>query len=199
MIRIKNKNTNMTLVSILLFLVSGIIGIIDNNHCEFFIVTLSLCFIIKKAKVSYFSVFSFIMWFGFLQEYFASIDLGLASGRLMIDTSVSIYMCELYACMMILFLLELMIINSTNFLKMERELYRKKVPIRKYMAYIYATGAFLLVFLAYPSAPSLHSVLARDNGYISSSLVVPIAVLLLSIIYDYLINSLYQFGIGYFQ
>lgn len=89
-----------------LFLVGSLLIIavvLKINHIELIALTLTLFIILKKARFSYFSIFSFILWFSFLQEYFASINTMFSSGRLKWDTSIAIYHSELFLCEIILY------------------------------------------------------------------------------------------------
>lgn len=85
---------------------------------------------------------------------------------------------------MFFFILELLFFTTTNVLKNEKDLYSKKIDIAEKTAVVYLICALILVILAYPTLPNLSAELARDQGYLPSSLVVPLAVLLLATTYD---------------
>lgn len=180
------RKSNIYLIWEILFLIvmSVVAFMLKNNHMEMIILIISLFSIFKIAKFSYFTIFSFILWFSFLQEYFASINPKLASGRLAWDTSVPVYHAELFICIMFFFILELLFFTTTNVLKNEKDLYSKKIDIAEKTAVVYLICALILVILAYPTLPNLSAELARDQGYLPSSLVVPLAVLLLATTYD---------------
>ena len=92
---IKIHNKQMFGFSMTLMILAIIIGISGNNIGEFVFTTCVFLYIVIKAKVSYFTFFSGILWFSFLQEFFASINPLLASGKLRWDTSVPIYYLSL--------------------------------------------------------------------------------------------------------
>lgn len=184
MLRIKKIKSCLLFFSLLVITIIALI--LQNNYFDLLIITITLIVILKKAKFSYFSVFSFILWFSFLQEYFASVNTSLSSGRLRWDTRIPIYINELFLCTMCFFLLELFFFETTKILNDEKEIYKCSIGLNKVTATIFAVSALLLVFLAYPTIPSLSANLERDQGLLPSSLVVPIAVLLLAIIYDYI-------------
>lgn len=190
-IRIQKTNKKSMINTFIISIIAILAGIINSNHMELAVLTVCLLMIIKQACISYFSVFSFILWFSFLQEYFASINPLLSSGRLRWDTSIPVYILELFICIMFFFVCELVIFNLTDVLKKEKSIYKQKISINKKIAYIYVTVAFLLTLLAYPTLPSLTAELARDQGILSSSLVVPISILLLATVFDYLQKGLY--------
>lgn len=53
-----------------------------NNHLMFIAATITSIYVIFNAKVSFFSVFTFILWFSFVQEYVASINKFIAASIL---------------------------------------------------------------------------------------------------------------------
>lgn len=161
------------------------------NHLELITLTLTFMIVIKKARFSYFSIFSFILWFSFLQEYFATINRLFSSGRLRWDISVPIYHYELFLNEMIFYIVELIVFYTTDVLKNEKLLYKYNIKISKKLAYIFVSCAFILILLAYPSLPSFSAELERDMGIIPSSLIVPLAMLLLGITYDWLKHRWY--------
>lgn len=167
-----------------------LIGITNSNHLELALVTLGLFSLFVVAKFSYFTVFSFILWFSFLQEFFASISPALSSGRLAWVTTVPIYHRELFICVMIFYISELFIFFTTNVLTNEKEVLKTKLNITKRTAEFYALCAFLMIILAYPSLPRLQVVLMRDEGFLPSSFVVPLASIVLSICFDYYKESI---------
>ena len=160
-------------------------GTVNNNFLKFVVVTLGLIAIIVKAKISYFSFFSGILWFSFLQQYFASISPLLSTGRLRWDTSVPVYYEELYICTMFFYIIEIFLFNITNVLNNEKEIYKSKIKLGKNIVYIFSVVAFVLVLLAYPSIPLLDATLSRDEGYFSSSMIVPVSMVLLGLTVDY--------------
>lgn len=163
----------------------------ENNHFELLAITIGLIFVIITARYSYFSVFSFILWFSFLQEYFASIDRSLSSGRLLWDQNIPVYFKELFICTAFFFVFELLIFSITNVINNEKNIYRKKIAINKKWAYVLSFLSLFLIVLCYPSLPKTGMLLERDSGIISSSLFVPISMLMLGITVDYLKNSLF--------
>ncbi|MBN2920623.1 MAG: hypothetical protein JTJ28_13575 [Lactobacillus sp.] len=176
----------------LLSLISIIIiaYITGNNHIEFLAVTMGIILIVIIAKYSYFSVFSFILWFSFLQEYFASINRSLSSGRLLWDVNVPVYFKELFICTAFFFIFEIFIFSVTNVLKNEKDIYRRKIFINIKWAYVLAIVSLIIIILCYPTLPKTGMLLERDNGFISSSLFVPISMFLLGITVDYIKSSL---------
>ncbi|SNU06259.1 hypothetical protein SAMN06297422_106110 [Lachnospiraceae bacterium] len=182
------KKNNLIINSLIFFflIVSVASFFVGNNHIELIIVTLGLILVIYCARLSYFSIFSFILWFSFVQEYFASIDRSFASGRLKYDLNVPIYHKELFVCIAFFYFFEVILFSYTLVLQNEKLLYSKSVTMSKAVACIYVVLSMALIILAYPSLPSLNGVLLRDAGKISSSLFVPIALLMLSASYDYI-------------
>lgn len=187
--RINKKNKRLLILTLFLIILSFLFGFMGNNHFEMILITVGFIVVFMYAKVSYYTIFSFILWFSFLQEYFASISRALSSGRLLWDTSVPIYHTELFICTISFFIFELMLFSSTNILQDEKELYKHPLKLNRRVAYIFTCIANVFVFLAYPSLPSLHSELSRDMGIISSSLIVPISTLLFAICYDHFKKS----------
>lgn len=186
------KLNKKTMIGFLIFVVLNLfIFLTRNNHLEMLIITLEFLYIFKIAFFSYFTVFSFIFWFSFLQEYFASIDVASAAGRLAWDTSIPIYHTELFACIVFLFTAEICLFLTTNVLENEREIYMRKIAIKKNTAIIYAFAAFFLIVLAYPSLPTLGANLTRDTGLLPSSFVVPLAMLALAVTYNHLKSSVF--------
>lgn len=186
---IKIHNKQMFGFSMTLMILAIIIGISGNNIGEFVFTTCVFLYIVIKAKVSYFTFFSGILWFSFLQEFFASINPLLASGKLRWDTSVPIYYQELYICTIYFFLIEILIFSISNVLDNERAIYKTKIIISNKIAVIFSLMSLFLIILAYPTIPLLSADLSRDQGIISSSLIVPIALVMLSITIDHVKNS----------
>ena len=176
----KNAIRRLALYSVLGF----VLGLVDLNHLEFMLVSFCFVSIFVIAKFSYYTVFSFILWFSFLQEYIASINPEKAGGRLMAGTGVPVYTLELYVCVMFFYILELFVFSFTDVVSLEREMYKNKIALNKSTALALTVLACFLVLLAYPSLPTLGASLQRDKGIVSSSLVVPLAVLILAITYD---------------
>lgn len=173
----KGKKLVWALVCIMLFLASLVVG---NNSIKFGICTGTLIVIVAFAKCSYFSAFSFVLWYSFLQEYFASINILFATGGLRYSTSIPVYFDELYICTMYFMIFELVLFIVTDVLNRERILYKIQIDISNNMAILYSFGAFFLVVLSYPSLPSLNASLSRNEGIVSSALFVPIALLILA-------------------
>ena len=95
--RINSKN----LIRISLYtILTVLIGASHINHLELVLITLTLISIFNVARFSYFTIFSFVLWFSFLQEYIATINSSLAAGRLMAGLDVPIYDAELFICVM---------------------------------------------------------------------------------------------------
>lgn len=99
-LRIQKREKYIVVQTLILLMASIFCWIAGINHLEMVLVTIGLVYIFRVAGFSYFTVFSFILWFSFLQEYFASISPALAAGRLAWDTSVPIYHTELFVCTM---------------------------------------------------------------------------------------------------
>ena len=184
-IKIKKPNKKTFLLTLFLALISFLAFLTENNNIELFVVTLAFVVILIRAKVSYFTIFSFIMWFSFLQEYFASVSRRMAAGRLKWDYNVPIYYKELYICLIFFYIFELILFDLTKVIDNEKQIYKQKIEISKNTMYLYSTISFCLIFLAYPSIPTMNTLLSRDKGIVSSSLFVPIALLFLSITIDY--------------
>lgn len=91
----------------------------------------------------------------------------------------------------VFFIAELYLFITTKVLENEKELYKRKIAIKRKTAMIYAFCSFILVVLAYPTLPNLGAELSRDSGILPSSLVVPFACLMLAITYDYLKSGFY--------
>lgn len=190
-IRMKKKDKPLLITTMVLIILSFISGVIGNNHFEMFMITVGFIIVFKCAKISYFTIFSFILWFSFLQEYFASISRMLSSGRLLWDTSVPIYHTELFVCTISFFIIELLLFSSTSVLLDEKELYKRSLNINRRIVCIFVCIANVFIILAYPSMPSLHSELSRDMGIVSSSLIVPIVALLFAVSYDHFKKSIF--------
>ena len=185
--RLKVKKISYkNLIRIIFYAIATVlIGITNINHLEMALVTFGLFSLFIVAKFSYFTIFSFILWFSFLQEYFASISPALSSGRLAWVTIVPIYHRELFICVMIFYISELFVFFTTNVLENEKEVLKTKLNITKKTAELYALCAFFLIILAYPSLPKLQVELMRDEGFLLSSLIVPLASIILAICFDY--------------
>lgn len=180
------------LMRIIFYIISTIfIGYSHINHLEFFLITITLISIFVIAKFSYYTIFSFILWFSFLQEYIATINPALASGRLMAGLGIPVYDQELFICTMFFFIFELIVFATTQVINSEKEIYKRKLIIKKEIAYLLGIVAFGLVIMAYPSMPSFGATLGRDKGIVPSSLVVPLAMLLLAVIFDNLKYGLF--------
>lgn len=184
-------NRRTLIYTFLMFLFSLVAVVLECNHIQLAVATIAFFIIFKIAKFSYFSVFSFILWFSFLQEYFASISREMASGRLRFDASVPIYITEFFECIMFFFIVEILVLLNSNVLQHEKTLYKSVIWIPSKIAHVYIIIAFLLVLLAYPSMPKLSADLLRDEGILPSSLVVPISLLLLGVTYDYFKKSVF--------
>lgn len=190
--RINSKN----LIRISLYtILTVLIGVSHINHLELILITLGLISIFNIARFSYFTIFSFVLWFSFLQEYIATINPLLAAGRLMAGLGVPIYDAELFICVMFFYIAELIVFSSTNVVKGEKELYKRKIVLKRNTAYLFGLIAYILVLLAYPSMPKLGATLGRDQGFISSSLIVPLALLLLAVLFDNLKHSVLLKGV----
>ena len=113
-IKIKKPNKKTFLLTLFLALISFLAFLTENNNIELFVVTFAFVVILIRAKVSYFTIFSFIMWFSFLQEYFASVSRRMAAGRLKWDYNVPIYYKELYICLIFFYIFELVLFDLTK-------------------------------------------------------------------------------------
>ena len=183
---IKIKDKKLFVFNIIFMLLAIAIGLIKNNVVEFIFTTLIFVCILIKAKISYFTFFSAILWFSFLQQFFASIDPLLASGRLKWDTTIPVYYQELYICTIYFFLIELLIFSVSNVLDTEKEIYKFKIMMSNKIAIILALTSLILIILAYPTIPVLSADLLRDKGIIPSSLIVPIALVILATTIDFI-------------
>lgn len=188
---IKIKSLKKLIIFFIVLSISILLSFFKNNHLEFIFATSTLFIIFFISKLSYFSIFSFLLWFGYLQEYFASISLTLSTGRLKWDLSVPIYYHELYLCIISFYIIEILSFALTDVLKLEKKIYRIKVLDNIKIAYLYTTISFIFTVLAYPTIPTLSSLLLRDQGFISSSFIVPISMVLLATTIDYIEDSLF--------
>ena len=100
---LKIDKIQMRIVSIL-FLCAIAVYYSGNKHLMFFVATFTSAYTIFRAKVSFFSAFTFILWFSFVQEYVATINKLIAAGMLKTGDQAPIYYVELYVCFEILLL-----------------------------------------------------------------------------------------------
>lgn len=183
-LRVNNKNKNETYGLVLTLILFACSLCINSNLLKFFICSMTLLFVIIIAKFSYFSFFSFVLWFSFLQEYFASINRMMSTGRLKWDKNIPIYYKELYICTMLFFIIELAVFTITNVLENEKKLYNVKLGISVNVSLLYALISLMLVIFSYPTLPTINANLSRNDGFISSALFVPIALLILASTYE---------------
>lgn len=186
---IKIKDIRLFIITIFMGILSFIAGTANNNIIAFIMSCIILVIIIYKANFSYFTFFSFILWFSFLQEYLASIDKLLASGLLKWNKNMPVYFKELYYCTIFFFLFELLIFSISNVLENEKALYKIKIDMSIRMSIIYSLGAFFFVVLSYPTLPSFSAALSRNEGIVQSALFVPIAMLVLATTFSNLRKS----------
>lgn len=178
------------LIRILFYIFASIVvGYTHINHLEFLLLTICLFSIFAIARFSYFTIFSFILWFSFFQEYIATINPSLAAGRLMAGLNVPVYDLELFVCTMFFFIFELIVFSTTDVIESEKEIYKRKIVLSKKVGYVLSTIGFGLILLAYPSLPSFNGLLGRDQGILPSSLVVNLAMLLCAVLFDNLQKS----------
>lgn len=156
----------------------------DNNSAMFVAASITGIYIIIAAKFSFFSVFSFILLFNLLQEFIASINVYLAGGMLWGHRGVPIYYKELFACIEIFYLTELIVFATSSVLKNEKLMYLQKIKMEYMVALGICMGALLLIFLSYPSLPRLSGTLSRNEGYILSERWAPIILFLIAVTYD---------------
>lgn len=144
------------------------------------------CFVVilMRAKFSFFSAFSFILLFSYLQEHIAAIDSSRAGGMLFAGMGIPIYIKELYICTVFFYIAEYTFFSLTDVLSNEKKMYTNLIELNRRVAYLFAFGALLLVILSYPSIPTISGMLRRNEGMIQSSRFVQIAMFLLALTYD---------------
>lgn len=155
-----------------------------NKHIMFAAATVTSIYVIFKAKISFFSAFTFILWFSFVQEYVASINKLIAAGMLKTGIEAPVYFVELFICFEIFLLCELVLFFTTSVLDRERQMYLYKINMGRGMAYILTYFSVLLAILSYPSFPTLGALLSRNEGIILSARYMPIAYYILAATYD---------------
>lgn len=180
---LKIDKIQMRIVSIL-FLCAIAVYYSGNKHLMFFVATFTSAYTIFRAKVSFFSAFTFILWFSFVQEYVATINKLIAAGMLKTGDQAPIYYVELYVCFEILLLCELIFFMATTILQRERLMYLQEISISRCMAYILVGFSLVLIILSYPTMPTLSGTLSRNEGIIASARYMPIAYYILAITYD---------------
>lgn len=168
----------------LLLIVFALAYISGNKSIMFVTASVMGIYTIMVAKFSFFSIFNFILWFNLLQEFIASIDVYFAGGMLWGHRGVPIYYKELFVCIEIFYLTELLIFATSSVLENERKMYLQNIRMEYIVAIGICVGALLLIFLSYPSLPSLSGRLSRNEGFILSERWAPIALFLIATTYD---------------
>lgn len=172
---------------IILFIMSissVIVGMAGNKTFLLWELCLLFFVILYKAKFSFFSAFSFILLFSYLQEHIAALNQNLAGGMLYAGLGVPVYIIELYICTSFFFVMEYIFFSFSKILGNEKKMYTTKIVLSKRIAYLFAVSAFGLIILSYPTLPTLSGTLARNEGVIQSSRFVQVAMLLLAITFD---------------
>lgn len=180
-LKFKRRQTRIFFV-LLIFSILAYIS--DNNSVMFVASSITGIYIIMAAKFSFFSVFSFILWFNLLQEFIASINVYLAGGMLWGYRGVPVYFKELFVCIEIFYLTELLVFATSSVLKNEKLMYLQNIKMEYIVAIGICTVALLLIFLSYPSLPRFSGTLSRNEGYILSERWAPIVLFLIATTYD---------------
>lgn len=178
-----NKNLSALISVLLQITIMFFVNAIDNRFIMFAVITLLFIEVFRKAKFSFFSAFSFILWFSYLQEYIADIDVTMSGGMLSTNT-MTIYINELFLCTSFFFIFELFIFNVTKVIKNEKIIYTSEIKLTTRMALIFDLIALILIILSYPTFPTLKATLSRNEGLVQSARWVQIAVFLLGLTYD---------------
>lgn len=140
--------------------------------------------ILLKAKFSFFTAFSFILLFSYIQEHIASINHLLAGGMLYANTGIPVYLKELYICTSFFFVLEYAFFSMSSILENEKKLYTTPIILSEFVAFLFGILALMLIILSYPTMPTLSGTLSRNEGLVQSSRFVQISMLLLALTYD---------------
>ena len=159
-------------------------GITMNKQLMLLVLVGCFVVILIRAKFSFFSAFSFILLFSYLQEHIAAIDSSRAGGMLFAGMGIPIYIHELYICTVFFYIVEYIFFSLTDVLLNEKKMYTNSLELNRKVAHIFAFGALFLIILSYPSMPTLSGTLSRNEGMIQSSRFVQIAMFLLALTYD---------------
>lgn len=159
MLRIKRNN----LISFLIVLFLSITGFLPVDATfKMAIIGLQLFTIIAKAKISFLSIFTFLINFCVLQQYIAYIG-GEVYGLLGMNL-VPIYFEELCFCTYCFNLLILGLVLFTKTLENEKRLLSVNIQLNEGSSIILLIAALVLTILIFPSLPSLSN-FSAENRY----------------------------------
>ena len=169
---------------ILLLSVSAIVYLTGKNYLMMGGVLFSTIIIVKRAKVSFFSIFTVLICYSFLQEFIADISRLLAAGMLRSGIEAPVYFNELYICVQLYMIALLLVFSTTKILQNEKKIYVLDTSMSLVGGWIAVTLALMMIFLSYPSLPRLSASLSRHDGFIDSARYGPIAFFILGTTYD---------------
>ena len=152
MLRIKQKDFALFLIVVM---ISGIGFLPISASMKMVILGIQLTIIVAKAKISFISIFSFLINFCMVQQYIAYIG-GEVYGLLNVRR-VPIYFDELFLCTCFFNLIIIFFALFTEIVSNEKILFSGDVRFGDNTTVIMLILALVLTFLIFPSIPSLDS------------------------------------------
>lgn len=174
-------------IFLFLFLISIVSLVLANPIILFVISTILLIFLIKRAKFSYFSVLSFILWYSYLQGVLQK-TVGVTGNTLAwAGVKMPFYFNELSIATITYFLIAIFFVYFTDIIKSEKKLYSLKLNLSFSLAAFLGIIAIILILLVFPSVPTFKVAseeLRRTQGLSSLYGLVLLALLLCGLTVD---------------
>lgn len=170
---------------IFLFILSIIVYYIGSKIIDFCFILFLLIIIVRKAKISFFSILTFILVFTLFQEFMFDI-FRISTGMLLTGLEANNYFNELYLCTNIFCMLEYLFINATNIVENEKKIYLMNISITNFWTMFFSVVSLIITLLIFPSMPTFKTTLINrfNSGILPFSGFAGLVFLLIGITYD---------------
>ena len=173
------KNRNIGILFILLTFMGLLSFLFDSPLYDFLYAALLFVLIAFKAKLSFFTELSFILFFSYMQGVIQK-EVGSISGSTLAWAGVKMpfYFGDLTIATCSFLLTTFWFVNFTPLLEREKAVYRTKTNLGKFTSILFAVSALFMILMVFPSLPTL----SFSEGSRARNDAIPYGLVLLSLV-----------------
>lgn len=173
------------LVFIMMIILSIGMNYSNSEVLQFSFIIFLFIIIANKAKLSFFTILTFILIFTLFQEFMLDV-FNISTGMLTTGREAENAFKELFLCTNIFCLIEYVFMITTDIIENERKIYLTKIEMTDFWAIFFSFMAFVITLLVFPSIPNFKSntINRFNSGIIPFSGFAGLALLFIGITYD---------------
>lgn len=173
------------LIFIMMIILSVCMNYINSEVLQFSFIIVLFIIIAKKAKISFFTVLTFILIFTLFQEFMLDV-FNISTGMLTTGTEADNAFKELFLCTNIFCLIEYIFMITTNIIENEKKLYLLEITMTDFWAIFFCALSLIITILIFPSMPTFKTTQVNrfNSGFLPFSGFAGLALFLIGITYD---------------